>query len=61
MPASASTVARTSIALRPRRSNFVTTNTSPDSSLSMSFPKPTRSEAATDPEAVSVMVVEGRH
>ena len=53
------TVVATSIALRPRRSNFVTTSTSPSSRRSISFAKPRRSIAATDPETVSLTTRRG--
>ncbi|AIS90857.1 hypothetical protein BBU_5654 [Burkholderia pseudomallei NAU35A-3] len=50
---SSSTVARTSIALRPSRSSFVTTSTSPVSNRSSSFEKPARCFAATEPDTHS--------
>jgi hypothetical protein len=41
------------MALRPRRSNFVTTKTSPLSSLSSNLPNPGRSDAGIEPDTVS--------
>jgi hypothetical protein len=47
------TIRSVPIALRPKRSSLVTTNTSPASNLSRSLAKALRSKAATEPETVS--------
>ena len=52
--ASDSTVVRTSIAFRPKRSSLVTIRTSPDSNLLVNEAKPGRSMACTDPLMRSV-------
>ena len=59
MPASVCTVVATSMALRPSRSSFVTTSTSPSSIRSIGFAKPRRSIAATDPDTVSATTRRG--
>jgi hypothetical protein len=52
-------MALTSIAFLPSRSSLVTTRTSSTSSLSKSFLKPLRSDAATDPDTVSTIALCG--